>query len=45
MFELSKVEEPAIRERMVSHLPHSRYRDFADRVARGLGMQGKIHSR
>jgi catalase len=41
VFELSKVEEPAIRERMVSHLPNIDAK-LADRVAKGLGMTGKI---
>jgi catalase len=41
VFELSKVEEPAIRERVVSHLPNIDEK-LADRVAGGLGMTGKI---
>ncbi len=41
VFELSKVEEEAIRERVVSHLPHIDAK-LADRVAKGLGMKGKI---
>ncbi len=41
VFELSKVEEAAIRERMVSHLPLIDAK-LADRVAKGLGMKGKI---
>jgi catalase len=41
IFELSKVEEPAIRERLVSHLPNIDAK-LADRVAKGLGMSGKI---
>jgi len=41
VFELSKVEEPAIRERVVSHLPNIDEK-LADRVAAGLGMTGKI---
>jgi catalase len=43
IFELSKVEEPAIRERLVSHLPNIDA-ELADRVAKGLGMTGKIHA-
>ena len=43
IFELSKVEEPAIRERMVSHLPLIDA-GLGDRVAKGLGMTGKIHT-
>ncbi len=41
VFELSKVEEPAIRERMVSHLPNID-EGLAAQVAAGLGMKGKI---
>ncbi len=41
VFELSKVEGEAIRERVVSHLPHIDAK-LADRVAKGLGMKGKI---
>jgi catalase len=41
IFELSKVEEPAIRERVVSHLPNIDA-ILADSVAKGLGMTGKI---
>ncbi len=41
VFELSKVEEPAIRERVVSHLPHIDAH-LATRVAKGLGLTGKI---
>ena len=41
VFELSKVEAEAIRERVVSHLPHIDAK-LADRVAKGLGMKGKI---
>lgn len=37
IFELSKVETPAVRERVVSHLPHIDA-DLAARVARGLGL-------
>ncbi len=42
IFELSKVEKAAIRERLVSHLPNIDAA-LADRVAKGLGMKGKIH--
>ncbi len=41
IFELSKVEEPAIRERMVAHLPNID-QALADQVAAGLGLKGKI---
>jgi catalase len=41
IFELSKVEEPAIRERMVSHLPNIDP-GLAEEVAAGLGLKGKI---
>jgi len=41
VFELSKVEAEAIRERVVSHLPHIDAK-LADRVAKGLGMKSKI---
>jgi catalase len=41
VFELSKVEVPAIRGRMVSHLPNIDS-ELADRVAKGLGIPGKI---
>lgn len=41
VFELSKVEEPAIRERMVSHLPNID-EGLAQEVATGLGLKGKI---
>jgi len=41
VFELSKVEEPAIRERMVSHLPNID-QGLAEQVAGGLGLKGKI---
>jgi catalase len=40
-FELSKVEEPAISERMVSHLPNID-EGLAENVATGLGLKGKI---
>jgi catalase len=43
VFELSKVEEPAIRERMVSHLPNID-RGLADNVAAGLGLPGKVEA-
>jgi catalase len=43
IFELSKVEKLAIRERVVSHLPHIDPK-LADRVAKGLGLHGKIHA-
>ncbi|MEI9976096.1 MAG: catalase [Ignavibacteriota bacterium] len=41
IFELSKVEQPAIRERVVSHLPNIDDK-LASRVAEGLGLTGKI---
>ena len=41
VFELSKVEEPAIRERVVSHLPNID-ESLAGQVAAGLGLKGKI---
>ena len=41
VFELSKVEEPAIRERVVSHLPNID-QGLAQQVAAGLGLKGKI---
>jgi catalase len=41
IFELSKVERPAIRARVVSHLPNIDAK-LADRVARGLGLQEKV---
>jgi catalase len=41
VFELSKVDEPAIRERMVSHLPNID-QGLAEQVAAGLGLKGKI---
>ena len=43
IFELSKVEKPAIRARVVSHLPNIDAK-LADRVAKGLGLQGKVQS-
>ena len=39
VFELSKVERPAIRTRVVSHLPHIDAK-LADKVAKGLGLTG-----
>jgi catalase len=41
IFELSKVERPAIRERMVSHLPNIDG-ELAKKVAKGLGLQGSV---
>jgi catalase len=41
IFELSKVEKPAIRVRLVSHLPHIDSK-LADRVAKGLGLPGRV---
>ena len=41
IFELSKVETPAIRERLVSHLPHIDA-DLAKQVAQGLGLREEI---
>jgi len=41
IFELSKVEKPAIRARLVSHLPHIDPK-LADRVAKGLGLREKV---
>lgn len=41
VFELSKVEETAIRERVVSHLPNIDH-GLAEQVAAGLGLKGKI---
>jgi catalase len=41
IFELSKVEEPAIRERMVSHLPNIDD-SLAKKVAEGLGLETRI---
>jgi catalase len=43
VFELSKVEEPAIRERVVSHLPNID-EGLAGQVAAGLGLKGKIQA-
>jgi catalase len=43
VFELSKVEKPAIRARLVSHLPHIDAK-LADRVAKGLGLREKVHA-
>ena len=43
IFELSKVQKPAIRARVVSHLPNIDA-GLADRVARGLGLPRKIHA-
>jgi catalase len=40
IFELSKVEEPAIRERVLSHLPNID-EGLAGQVALGLGLKGK----
>ncbi|MBA3815839.1 MAG: catalase [Parachlamydiaceae bacterium] len=41
IFELSKVQKPPIRLRLVSHLPHID-EELASRVAKGLGMHEKI---
>lgn len=41
VFELSKVENPEIRVRLLSHLPHIDP-DLAARVSKGLGMQAKV---
>src|SRR3984885_989400 len=41
IFELSKVEKPVIRLRLVSHLPHIDSK-LADRVAKGLGLGDKL---
>jgi len=41
VFELSKVEEPAIRERVVSHLPNID-QGLAEQVSAGLGLKGII---
>jgi catalase len=41
VFELSKVEKPAIRARLVSHLPHID-KKLANRVSKGLGLKEKI---
>jgi len=43
IFELSKVEKPAIRVRVVSHLPNIDTK-LADRVAKGLGLQDKVQT-
>jgi len=43
IFELSKVQEQAIRERMVAHLPNI-HNDLASRVMDGLGIQGKLET-
>ncbi len=43
IFELSKVQKPAIRERLVSHLPNIDSK-LADRVAKGLGMPGRVQA-
>jgi catalase len=43
VFELSKVERLAIRQRLVSHLPNIDAA-LADRVARGLGLQGTLQA-
>ena len=41
IFELSKVQKPGIRTRMVSHLPNIDT-SLADRVTKGLGIQEKV---
>ncbi len=41
IFELSKVQRPAIRARVVSHLPNIDG-ELADRVAKGLGLHDKV---
>src|ERR1700722_16096115 len=41
IFELSKVQKLAIRERLVSHLPNIDAK-LADRVAKGLGLRDKV---
>lgn len=41
IFELSKIQRPAIRARVVSHLPNID-RKLADRVAEGLGLHDKV---
>jgi len=41
IFELSKVENPSIRERLVSHLPHIEEKLF-HAVSKGLGLKEKI---
>lgn len=43
IFELSKVQKPAIRARVVSHLPNIDAK-LADRVAKGLGLQEKVQT-
>ena len=43
IFELSKVEEPAIRHRMVAHLPHIDT-NLAERVASGLGITENLQT-
>src|ERR1700722_6586576 len=43
VFELSKVEKAAIRTRLVSHLPNIDAK-LADRVAKGLGLLGKVQA-
>jgi catalase len=43
IFELSKVEKPAIRVRLVSHLPHIDPK-LAARVAKGLGLGEKVQA-
>jgi len=43
VFELSKVQKLAIRERLVSHLPNIDVK-LANRVVKGLGLQGKVHA-
>jgi catalase len=43
VFELSKVETPAIRARVVSHLPNIDAK-LADRVAKGLGLTQKVQT-
>ena len=43
IFELSKVQKPIIRARVVAHLPNIDAK-LADRVAKGLGLQEKVPS-
>jgi catalase len=43
VFELSKVQKPAIRARFVSHLPNIDAK-LADRVAKGLGLRDKVQA-
>jgi catalase len=43
VFELSKVEKAVIRTRLVSHLPNIDAK-LADRVAKGLGLLGKVQA-